>query len=159
MCPETPLLLAVDVGLKTGLACFREDGRLSWYRSHNYGSVPRLRRGLRGVLDAVTGCRWLYLEGGGVLADIWEREALRRGLTVRIVAAETWRDTLLYPRRRRDGKGAKHNAVILATRVIRWSGMSNPTALRHDAAEAILLGLWGLVEEGLLGTIPPEITR
>jgi len=159
MLPQHTLLLAVDVGLKTGLACYGEDGRLSWYRSHNYGSVPRLRRGLRGILDDFPACRWLYLEGGGVLADIWEGEALRRGIAVRIVAAETWRDTLLYPRRRRDGKKAKHSAVMLAKRVIRWSGAPNPTALRHDAAEAILLGMWGVVEEKLLGAIPPEVTR
>ncbi|MEN9933480.1 MAG: hypothetical protein RLZZ387_59, partial [Chloroflexota bacterium] len=29
-------LLAVDVGLRAGLALFDQDGRLRWYRSHNF---------------------------------------------------------------------------------------------------------------------------
>ena len=35
----------------------------------------------------------------------------------------------------------------------------NPTALRHDTAEAILLGLWAVVELGWLERIPPEVRR
>jgi len=37
-------LLAVDVGVRTGLALYGDDGRLRGYRSHNLGSIARLRR-------------------------------------------------------------------------------------------------------------------
>lgn len=37
-------LLAVDVGVRTGLALYGDAGRLRWYRSHNLGSIARLKR-------------------------------------------------------------------------------------------------------------------
>jgi hypothetical protein len=41
--------------------------------------------------------------------------------------------------------------------VIEWSGITRPTSLRHDAAEAILIGLWGVLEAGWLPALPPEL--
>ncbi len=74
------LLLAVDLGLRTGLALYGQDGRLQWYRSHNFGTAARLRRAVRGLLDELPELTWLVLEGGGHLAEIWKREAERRGM-------------------------------------------------------------------------------
>ena len=34
-----------------------------------------------------------------------------------------------------------------------------PTSLRHDAAEAILVGLWGVLSAGWLRALPPAILR
>lgn len=45
-------LLAVDLGVRTGFACYGEDGRRRWYRSQNYGSAARLRRAIPGALAA-----------------------------------------------------------------------------------------------------------
>ena len=42
-------LLAVDLGLRTGLAAFGDDGRLRWYRSQHFGSTASLRRGGAGA--------------------------------------------------------------------------------------------------------------
>ena len=86
-----PVLLAIDIGVKTGLALYRHDGRLLWYRSQNFGTAQRLRRGVRSVLDALPHLAWLVLEGGGPLADIWRREATRRHIPVRQISAEAWR--------------------------------------------------------------------
>lgn len=44
-------LLSVDLGLKTGLALYGEDGRLLWYRSHNLGATDRLRRAAHVILQ------------------------------------------------------------------------------------------------------------
>lgn len=99
------------------------------------------------------------LEGGGPVADVWEREAARRGLPVLRVAAEDWRERLLYAREQRSGPQAKGAADGLARKVIDWSGAARPTSLRHDAAEAILLGLWALLEVGWLEAVPPEVRR
>lgn len=149
-------LLAVDLGLRTGLALYGEDGRLLWYRSQNFGSAPRLRRAVPALLGEA-GLAWLVLEGGGPLADIWEREAARRGIPVLRIGAETWRERLLLPREQRTGKQAKGNADGLARRVIEWSGAPRPTSLRHDAAEAVLAGLWGVLEVEWLDRVPGEV--
>lgn len=152
-------LLAVDLGLRTGLALYGGDGRLRWYRSQNFGTNARLRRGAFGVLKDVPGVEHLVLEGGGTLADLWAKEGERRGLRVRVVDAETWRRALLYPRERRSGAEAKAAADGLARQVIAWSGAARPTSLRHDAAEAILVGLWGVVKAGWLSEWPAELRR
>ncbi|MFP2934398.1 hypothetical protein ACLESO_56645, partial [Pyxidicoccus sp. 3LG] len=38
-------------------------------------------------------------------------------------------------------------------------GAAKPTSLRHDAAEAVLLGLWGVLEVGWLDRVPVELRR
>jgi len=81
-------LLAVDLGLKTGLALYGEDGRLIWYRSHNFGTTERLRRGAHGILKEIPGLAALVIEGGGNLAVVWEKEARQRGLLVRRIGSE-----------------------------------------------------------------------
>ena len=154
---ETPgQLLAVDLGLRTGLALFGGDGRLCWYRSQNLGNTARLRRAVPSLLrgDGAPPTH-LLLEGSGQLAELWGRAAEKRGIEVRVISAETWRERLLYQRQQRSGKEAKRNADDLARRVIQWSGAPAPTSLRHDAAEAILAGLWGVLELGWLAELPP----
>ena len=183
------VLLAVDIGVKTGLALYCQDGRLLWYRSQNFGSAERLRRGVRGVLDALgatdgpersavsaqalqglgatvsaqgaalSHLAWLVLEGGGPLADIWIHAATRRHIPIRQISAEAWRRQFLYAREQRSGVQAKESATELARRVITWSGARRPTSLRDDAAEAILIGLWGTLAVGWLAHLPEAIRR
>lgn len=152
-------LLAVDLGLRTGLALYGADGRLRWYRSQNFGTAARLRRAVHGLLRELPEVRWLVLEGGGKLAEIWTREAERVGISVHRIGAETWRERLLYVREQRTGASAKHHAGDLARQVIDWSAAPRPTSLRHDAAEAILAGLWGVLHVGLMEQLPPELRR
>lgn len=154
-----PSLLAVDVGVRTGLACYGDDGRLRWYRSQNFGNAARLRRALPGLLDDPPDLARLVLEGGGVLADAWDNAAARRHLEVIRVAAETWRPVFMLSREQRSGAQAKEVAGRLARTVIAWSGARRPTSLRHDAAEAILIGLWGVLQAGWIGALPPELVR
>lgn len=151
------LLLAVDLGLRTGLALYGQDGRLQWYRSHNFGTPSRLRRAVRGLLDELPELTWLILEGGGCLADIWKREADRRCIRVRQISAEVWRQMLLLPRQQRRGNQAKASAGTLAKQVIAWSKARRPTSLRDDAAEAILIGLWGALDVGWLTEVPDAV--
>lgn len=152
-------LLAVDLGLRSGLALYGADGRLRWYRSQNFVTQARLKRAVPAVLHAAGPLAWLVLEGGGPVADVWEREAARRALPVLRVSAQDWRARLLYAREQRSGGLAKDAADGLARRVIEWAGAPRPTSLRHDAAEAVLLGLWGVVEVGWLPQVPPEVRR
>ncbi len=147
-------LLAVDMGLRTGLALFGEDGRLRWYRSQNFGSPARLKRGAHAVLRDLPELSWLVIEGGGPLAETWVREAERRGVRAMRTDAQQWRRILLHAREQRSGALAKESADALAREVIAWSGAKRPTSLRHDAAEAILAGLWGVLEIGWLERLP-----
>ncbi len=152
-------LLAVDLGVRTGLALYGRDGKLRWYRSRNFGTIQRLRRGVSAVLDGISDIALLVLEGGGDLAEISEREAAQRSLTIIKINAELWRKEFLYPREQRSGAEAKQKADLLARRVIVWSGVRKPTSLQHDAAEAILIGLWGVMDVGWLKSLPPELRR
>jgi len=130
---------------------YGDDGRLRWYRSQHFGTTASLRRGVPALLDGVS---HLVVEGGGALERVWADEAATRGIDMRWVSAETWRRAFLYPREQRSGERAKRAADDLARRVIAWSGVRRPTALRHDAAEAILIGLWGALELGWLTQLP-----
>lgn len=150
-------LLSVDLGLRTGLALYGRDGRLIWYRSQNYASIKRLKSAVYGIFNETPNISILVIEGGGSLAEIWIKEAKRRNIALHQISAETWRNTFLYKREQRSGKQAKKNAGILAKNVIEWSGTKRPTSLRHDAAEAILAGLWGVLKIGWLKELPVEI--
>jgi len=152
-------LLAVDLGVRTGLAAYGGDGRLRWYRSQNFGSAARLRRAVPALLDAEPDTTRLVVEGGGPLEKIWRAEAESRGIAVQQVSAETWRALFLYPREQRSGELAKRTAIALARHVVDWSGIRRPTSLRHDAAEAILTGLWGVLSAGWLHALPSSILR
>ncbi|MDT0632098.1 hypothetical protein [Rubrivirga litoralis] len=154
------MLLAVDLGLRTGLALYGRDGRLVSYRSQNLGTRARLRRAAGSVLNNHAGVERLVLEGGGDIAEIWKRAGERAGLRVRVVDAETWRRPLLLPRERRSGADAKAAADGLARAVIEWSGAPRPKGpLRHDVAEAIAVGLWGVVRAGWLDGVPEAVRR
>ncbi len=132
-------LLAVDLGQRTGLALF-EGQRLLWYRSQHFGRRNQLRRAIPRILrEAKPAC--LYVEGDRGLAALWAKVAERLGILLKQVSPETWREPLLLPRERRDPKA---HAARLAREVIQARGGPKPIHLRHDAAEAILIGDWAL---------------
>jgi hypothetical protein len=142
-----PALLAVDVGLRFGLAWFDPAGRLCRYRSQHAPNRTVLRRAARAVL-AEEEVGVLVLEGGGPIADIWRSLAEGRGIEVLQISAEDWRAELLLKREQRTGREAKHTADGLARQIIEESGAKRPTSLRHDAAEAILIGAWAVQHLG-----------
>ena len=152
-----PSLLAVDVGVRTGLAVYRDDGRLIWYRSRNFGAAVRLKRAIPALLHEAFNPTYVVLEGGGPLAEHWSTAAERHGAHVRRVSAEGWRSMFLLSRDQRSGEQAKRMADGIARRVVEWSEASRPPSLRHDAAEAILIGLWGVIDVGWLPTVPPAL--
>lgn len=152
-------LLSVDLGIKTGLALYGQDGRLCWYRSRNYGSTQRLKRDIKNLLESIPDLLLLVLEGGGSLVAPWEREAVRRNVPVKLVQAEQWRPNFLYPREQLTGLKAKQYADGIARKIIAWSGLPRPTSLRHDAAEAVLIGMWAVIDAEWLKTLPDEIKR
>lgn len=135
-------LLAIDLGLRCGWAAFDETGRLLAYGSRHYGNRSALRKAIPQILGTYPRLARLVVEGGGELYIPWEKEATRRGIAVRQVASEEWRKSLLKPYERASGVDAKAAADGLARDIIERSGAKRPTSLRHDAAEAILVGVW-----------------
>lgn len=143
-----PTLLAVDLGLRSGLALYRRDGRLLWYRSTNFATLQRLKRAVGGILDSIDNLQAVVLEGGGQLAGPWQRECARRSIPCRTLSAEAWRRRLLWPSQQQTASQAKLQAGELAREVIDCLALKRPTSLRHDAAEAILIGLYALLCSG-----------
>ena len=96
-------LLAVDLGIRSGLALYNQDGRLRWYRSKNFGNTAQLRRGVRTILGELPDLAWLILEGGGDLAEIWQREAEYRDQFANpyIAEARGYIDDVIDPRETR----------------------------------------------------------
>ena len=149
-----PHLLAIDLGHKSGLAVYGDDGRLVRYRSTNFGSRSRLKRAVWGVLREVEELAWVVVEGDRDLGQVWRKAAVKQGARFHNVPPETWRAELLHARQRRTGAVAKESADTLAREVIAWSGAERPTSLTDDVAEAILIGLWGALEVGWLAENP-----
>ena len=147
-------LLAIDLGLRTGLAVYGRNGKLIWYRSRNYGNKTRLRKAARSVIEEAGTVHVVAIEGGGDIALPWVHEIERRDLELIQVQAESWRKDLLLSRQQRNGPQAKKHADTLARKIIAWSGAKKPTSLRHDAAEAICFGLWAVREAGWLARFP-----
>jgi hypothetical protein len=143
----TPSLLAIDLGLWTGYACFvlGERPRLRWYRSQHFGTRAALKRAIPRVLAEAAPLSVMVLEGDRHLGDLWSAVATRRGARVVRVAPETWRKTMLLPRQQRHGHDAKAAAVAVALACIQGSDAPLPkTALGDDVAEAICIGLYAL---------------
>jgi len=138
-------LLAIDSGLKTGLALYNTIGELIWYRSQNFGNRTRLKKAAWRLLNEIEGLSQLVVEGSGRFAEVWVKAAGKRGLPVIQVQAETWRRSLLLARQQQSGKQAKRVADELAREIIEKSAAATgPTSLRHDTAEAILVGWWAI---------------
>jgi hypothetical protein len=101
-------------------------------------AVPR-------VLERCTPLAAVVVEGDRLHADIWERGAALFGAPLLRVAPETWRKTQLLPREQRHGADAKKASLRRALDVIDACGGQKPkTPMKHDVAEAILLGMHGL---------------
>ena len=135
-------LLSIDLGLRLGWAAFGDAGRLLHYGSRHFGTRAALRKAIPQMLAEYPDLATLVVEGGGELYKPWEKEAVRRGIAIRQVMSQEWREALLQPYQRKSGQKAKEAADGLARDVIERSGAKRPTSLRHDAAEAILVGVW-----------------
>ena len=149
-------LLAVDLGLRAGFAEYSDEGRLLRYRSTNFGTIARLKKAAFREVGEIETLDALVLEGDVNLARPWIKAAEKRGAKTFLVQAHEWRKELLLDREQRSGAEAKKVADGVARQIIESSGAKKPTSLRHDAAEAILIGWWGCKQ---LGWLPEEVVR
>ena len=102
-----------------------------------------MRRALTKVVREIDDLKHIILEGDRNLGAHWERAASYVGAEYQYVAPETWRPAVMPARARRSGPDAKKSADEVARRVISSAPRAkNPTSLRHDAAEAVLIARW-----------------
>lgn len=150
-----PRLLAVDLGLRCGLACYTQQGQLAWYRSTHFPSPRALRQAVYKLLRH-NGISHLVLEGGGQLVCPWQKAAWQLDIALTCLDAGQWRQQLLRPQMQTSQQQAKSAAQKLALQVIPWAqGPAPRTTLRHDSAEAILVGLYMLWRWGWIAQLPP----
>ena len=135
-------LLAVDAGIRTGLALFSNSGKLLWYRSHNMGSLASLKKAAYPLLKSIENLSFFVIEGGGPITKVWLNAASKIGISAQQIDAADWRKDLLFQREYRSGPKAKGSAIQRAQQVIDISGAPSQNLPTHDAAEAILIGLW-----------------
>jgi hypothetical protein len=139
-------LLAIDLGLHSGLALFdMADGTLIDWRTHTFPDRTRFKAGVHALverqgrmLDAVVA------EGDPKIARVWAKELRKLGLVLEVVSAEDWRRDVLLPRERRDRSAARAGAVRHAERIIAESDAGRTAQCTPEAAEAICLGRWAL---------------
>lgn len=152
-------LLAVDLGLRAGLACFAlpversasaPSPTLAWFRSQHFASITVLKKAVPSLVAQAMPLVAVVVEGDRHLGDVWLKAAEKRGARSFRVAPETWRASLLLPRQQRHGQDAKAAAHGVAREAIEAGTAKKPkTPINDDVAEAICIGLYGL---GLLDT-------
>lgn len=147
--------LAVDAGLHCGYAMFDLiTMELLWYRSHNYGMQTRLRRGVSTLIAQEIPIAAVVIEGGGAIAEPWLKTAHFHHIPVFQIHAAQWRVDLLHAREQRSGSQAKKAAQQYAqTRMTNAKTGYHYNQVRHDAAEAILIGEWALQYHEQVGMI------
>ncbi len=147
MSKNPEFLLAVDAGIRTGLALFNESGKLIWYRSHNMGSLSSLKKAVYPILKSIEYLSFLVIEGGGPIVRAWLNAALKLGISAQQIDASVWRKDILFQREYRSGAIAKESAIQRAQQVIDSSKAPSQNAPTHDAAEAILIGYWAWINK------------
>lgn len=141
------MLLAIDLGLRTGWALYDTEGYLQRFESRNFGTRSKFRAGVPTILKTLPlAIDVVVAEGDRHLAKLWF--GCRPDWETELVAAERWRAKLLWQRQRRSGSEAKDVAIELAAKIIKEDRCGWSTRLNDDTAEAILLGYWAVRERG-----------
>lgn len=153
------MLLAVDLGLRTGLSLFDETGRLLRYENFQFDSVEKLQKGAKAVIEKwEADCNgmnqneaeketWkvthIAVEGGDPpLADAW-RQAANGQRALLFVKPEEWRTDLLTKEEMLSGESSKSASRVLAQQIVSDYGIKqhDGTEFQTDMAESVLLGL------------------
>jgi len=138
----TGWLLAVDGGLRAGVAMFDRHGTPLWCRSFHYATIGSMRRAARALFFRHAQLEHLLVEGGGAAGGAWQREGAHAGLQVHAIGAEAWRRALLPAHAVRSGKDSKQAAVAMASALFRRHGKALVRPPAHDAAEAVMAGVY-----------------
>ena len=139
-----PHLLSIDLGLRFGWSCFDQKTRLIAYGSHHCGQANKLGNIAYSVMKVLPSNSVVLVEGNSELYKHWQRNAQKFQIPIIQVYAEGWRHDCLSQKEQVDGKRAKEAAIRIAKTLIKSQSGQGSHSLRHDAAEACLMGWWGL---------------
>ncbi|NCA87203.1 MAG: hypothetical protein EOM83_16850 [Clostridia bacterium] len=145
-------LLAVDLGVKTGLALFSSEGRLLWHRSQNFGNKTRLRKAIPWIVGMEEDITYIVIEGGGPLLKLWDAYLEKRNIEVLHIMAEEWRRVMLLDREQRKGSQAKEKALYYSGIIIQKISNQKTSPTNDNAAEAILIGTWAMEKLGWINS-------
>lgn len=156
------LLIAVDLGLRTGVSMFDDTGRLVRYENFHLDSVDHLRDTAKALLDEweldmnrhantlnneqkMFKVTHVAIEGSDPpLADAW-RQACNGQRSLLFVKPEEWRGDLLTKEEIISGESSKAASRRMAEQIVAEYGASNTKNdcrdFQTDMAESILLGL------------------
>jgi hypothetical protein len=139
-------LLAVDLGLRTGLCLFNDAGNLLRYDDRQFASVDDLEQGAAAILsewEAEAGSRISHVAIEGSDPDLlsaWSNAVGDR--RVLHVQPEHWRHDLLTPKECDSWKSSKDASRVAARGIIERFGSAELDRVDYttDCAEALLLG-------------------
>tara|TARA_B100000513_G_scaffold195634_1_gene126799 strand:- start:126 stop:2048 length:1923 start_codon:yes stop_codon:yes gene_type:complete len=168
------LLLAIDVGLRNGLALYSGNGSLLRFEYLEAESVAELEERAVGVFASwpaelpegwgahgYTRITHVVCEGGDLpLRAAWESEAALHGARYGEVLAHSWRKNLLSKKEQKSGQLAKAAARLIARQLVNDYGAgaagSHQGKMQTDMAEAILVGYHSIHQ---LGWLPKQLGR
>ena len=142
------LLFSLDLGLRFGWALYTQELDLIAYGSRHCGSVAQFKALAYSSIKRLPHDSHVYVEGGGPLLKYWRNPAEKRSLYFRSVHAEQWRSDTLPITHQYHVRGTvmKAEAIKRARPLILAQSGKRAKTLRHDAAEAILMGWWALYQ-------------
>ena len=169
------LLLAVDLGLKTGCSLFNDKGELIRYQDFQFESSEELQSAAFELLyqwereaspsaDKSWEITRIAIEGGDPpLRKAWHRAARERKALILHVQPEEWRDDLLSGDEKLSGEKAKAASRLIAQQIVADYGCAgmelHQGEFQTDVAEAVLLGLHVSRRLGWTPSRDPAIRR
>jgi hypothetical protein len=150
------VLVAVDLGLRSGFAFYTSAGRLIDFTCERFPSTAALPEFINDRLVSWEGkykVSNVVLEGDALLRKIWTdavtdySKSTSLNIEVTPVSPSEWREALLIKKERQSGKLAK-TAAREISRQIMWRSEIVDTyydrPINTDAAEAILIGYYAV---------------
>ncbi|KAG7344488.1 calcineurin-like phosphoesterase [Nitzschia inconspicua] len=141
------LLMAVDLGLKSGISLFNSQGNLVRYEQFQFHR-DTLEQKIPSIIEQweqQAGDGWkvthIAIEGGDTaLLAMWER--VTPDISTLRVRPEEWRSELLTAKENKNGASAKAASRLIARQMVQDFGtMEHHTGkFQTDVAEAVLLG-------------------
>jgi hypothetical protein len=142
------LLMAVDLGLKSGVSLFNSNGQLIRYEQFLFDrgtleeTIPRMIQEWESEAGEDWSVTHLAIEGGDTaLLNMWERAT--PNLSTLRVRPEEWRAEMLTKKESQDGASAKAASRLIARQVVEDFGImdQHEGKFHTDVAEAVLLGM------------------
>jgi hypothetical protein len=154
-------LLAVDLGLRTGLCLFDSAGKLLRYDDRQFASADDLEQGAAAILSTwgeEAGSRITHVAIEGSDPDLlfaWSKAVGDRRILR--VLPEHWRQDILKPKDRDSWTSSKEASRVVARRIIERFSTDGLDRVDYttDCAEALLLGVHVAQRLGWIHREPP----